>query len=219
MRIKRFMTIVGIILLAFAVVACSRSASALPLDSQKQCAPPKATAGEAALTIYATKTAMAQNSINSMQLATPMPIPEIAPVPTKTPRPPAPQPTPIDAMAVPPAPTESLPTTYTLQKGELPYCIARRFDLNPSELCNLNNLNCQSNQSAVGLTLKIPQSGKHFPSNRALQTHPTTYTVAAGDTIYSIACKFGDVDPMVIARVNGLAVPYMLTAGQKLQIP
>jgi len=52
-----------------------------------------------------------------------------------------------------------------------------------------------------------------------LQEHPTTYTVVAGDTIYSIACKFGSVDPIGIAKVNDLKSPYNLKAGQDLAIP
>jgi LysM repeat protein len=41
----------------------------------------------------------------------------------------------------------------------------------------------------------------------------------AGDTIYTIACAFGDVDPNAIIVVNGLESPYTLTPGQVLQIP
>jgi hypothetical protein len=69
------------------------------------------------------------------------------------------------------------------------------------------------------LKLTIPQSGS-FPGVVALATHPTTYTVLAGDeTVYSVACKFGNVYPESIASTNGIAVSAKLTAGQKLQIP
>jgi LysM repeat protein len=70
-----------------------------------------------------------------------------------------------------------------------------------------------------GLVLKIPQSSKPFPAARALKAHPTTYTVGGDETIYSIACKFGDVDPMAIAAANGLTAPYTLKLGQVLNIP
>ena len=71
-----------------------------------------------------------------------------------------------------------------------------------------------------GLVLKIPQTGNLFPADRALQAHPTTYTVgSATETLYSIACKYGDVDPSAIAAANGIAVSAKLTAGQKLNIP
>ena len=67
--------------------------------------------------------------------------------------------------------------------------------------------------------LKIPQTGHTFPGTRALHPHPATYTVKTGDTIYNIACYYGDVDPMAIVAANSLIAPYTLTAGQSLQIP
>lgn len=117
-----------------------------------------------------------------------------------------------------PTATPGLPLTYTLQPREFPYCIARRFNLDPEELLALNNLK-DGQLFQPGLELKIPQSGKTFPGERALLPHPATYTVQANDTIYSIACTYGDVDPMMIVYVNGLTPPYTLTVGQVLNIP
>ncbi len=117
-----------------------------------------------------------------------------------------------------PTATPGLPQTYVLQPREFPYCIARRFNLDPEELLAINNLT-DGQLFQPGLELKIPQSGKTFPGERALIPHPATYTVQANDTIYSIACAYGDVDPMMIAYVNGLTPPYTLTAGQVLNIP
>lgn len=111
------------------------------------------------------------------------------------------------------------PASYTLQKGEFPYCIARRFNVNPADLLALNNLSvAQSNVLQPGLVLQIPASGA-FTADRALLPHPAQYTVQQGDTIYSIACKYGDVDPVNIAAVNALSAPYTLTVGTVLQIP
>jgi LysM repeat protein len=117
-----------------------------------------------------------------------------------------------------PSPTPGIPASWTLQKGEHPYCIARRFDVNPSELLRLNGLSANSFFYG-GMVLKIPQTGNPFPAGRALQAHPTNVTVSSGDTIYSIACEFGDVDPYAIAAANGISSPYALTAGQNLYIP
>ena len=115
-------------------------------------------------------------------------------------------------------PAGSRPATYTLQKGEFPYCISRRFDVNPDDLLSLNGLS-SGNLYYPNLTLKIPQSGS-FPGARALRTHPVTYTVAAADeTIYSVACKFGDVDPSAIAQANNVSPGAALTSGQQLSIP
>ncbi|MFZ5878351.1 MAG: LysM peptidoglycan-binding domain-containing protein [Chloroflexota bacterium] len=111
------------------------------------------------------------------------------------------------------------PATYTLQAGEFPYCIARRFNVNPDELLSINGLT-DGQVYYPNLTLKIPQTGNVFPADRALQAHPTTYTVgSANETLYSIACKYGDVDPSAIAAANGIAVSAKLTVGQKLNIP
>lgn len=110
------------------------------------------------------------------------------------------------------------PATYILQAGEFPYCIARRFNVNPDQLLSLSGL-VDGVIYPAGTTLRIPQSGS-FPGDRMLQNHPTTYTVASSsETLYSIACKFGDVDPASIASSNGLSTGAALSAGQKLSIP
>jgi LysM repeat protein len=122
-----------------------------------------------------------------------------------------------------PAPTYAYtsvprPATYTLQSGEFPYCIARRFNINPGELLDLNGIT-DGGLFQPGLTLQIPQTSSPFPPPTYLIPHPATYTVLSGDTIYGVACKYGDVDPLAIAAANGLLSPYTLTAGQTLQIP
>jgi LysM repeat protein len=66
--------------------------------------------------------------------------------------------------------------------------------------------------------LTIPSSGS-FPGNRMLRNHPATYTAQAGETIYAVACAFGDVSPNDIASKNGISVDATLTAGQVLNIP
>ncbi len=116
------------------------------------------------------------------------------------------------------APVGSRPATYLLKPGEFPYCIARRFDVNPDALLSLNGLS-SGNIYYPNLTLKIPQSG-NFPGTRALRNHPATYTVAASnETVYGIACLFGDVDPGAIAQANNISADAALTAGQQLSIP
>ena len=96
--------------------------------------------------------------------------------------------------------------------------LARRFDINPNQLLEANGMSAGSLYSP-GMTLTIPQGASPFPGERALLTHPATYTVVSGDTIYGVACKYGDVWPEAIAAANGLVSPYTLTAGQTLQIP
>ncbi len=119
-----------------------------------------------------------------------------------------------------PTPTPGKPATYTLQQGEHPYCIARRFNVDPAELLSLNGLTEASATSLQpGLSIRIPQTGNPFPGTRALVAHPASYTVHLDETIYKIACYFGDVDPIYLAAYNNIPAPYTLTTGTVLSIP
>ncbi|MEI6289774.1 MAG: LysM peptidoglycan-binding domain-containing protein, partial [Chloroflexota bacterium] len=111
------------------------------------------------------------------------------------------------------------PAVYVLHQGEYPYCLARRFNVNPEELLTLNGLSSSQSEYTPGTSITIPSSGGTWPGTRALKNHPAQYIVETGDTIYSIACEFGDADPMAIASVNGLSGDYSLTAGTAIQIP
>ncbi len=112
----------------------------------------------------------------------------------------------------------NVPATYTLQSGEWPFCIARRFNINPDDLAALNGL-LDSQVVQPGLVLQIPQTGT-FPGSRAWHNHPDTYTVDfSTETLYSIACYYGDVYPEAIAQANNLPVNTVLSVGQQLSIP
>ena len=130
----------------------------------------------------------------------------------------APTATPQPTATLPAIPTLERPSTYTLQKGEWPICIARRYNLDVGSLLAANNLSMNS-QPAAGTVLAIPSSGTWSSGSRALLDHPTDYTTQSGDTIYSVACDFGDVSPEAIIAANSLQSPYTLTVGQSLRIP
>lgn len=118
-------------------------------------------------------------------------------------------------------PAGSKPASYTLQAGEFPYCIARRFNVDPDELLAASGLSsAEASSLSTGTVLKIPQSGSPFPGSRVYHNHPDTWTVeSSSETIYGIACYYGDIDPALIAQTNGLSVGAALTVGQKLTIP
>jgi LysM repeat protein len=218
---KRLWVVMLVILAMVAVLpACTKSASQAPLTTptSEGALPFPLPVTEDAMTLILTQTAVAaQGTSGGGQAATATqqpPAPTVVVPPTKVP----PTFTPLPVVVVPTA-TPGLPTTYTLQSGEWPLCIARRFNLDASELLALNGLTMDS-LPAAGTVLKIPQTGNHWAyDGRSLINHPATYTIKTGDTIYKVACAYGDVDPNAIIAANGLKSPYSLTAGQTLRIP
>lgn len=217
------------VVLALALSACTRAAST-PTLATATAAPNFPTAVPTQLDMgviqqAATQTAMAQTGTPVggqtdpvITTATPVLDPNVTPAtvaPTATPG----APVATEQPAATNIPAGSRPATYTLQTGEFPYCIARRYNLDPDELLALNGLTKAQDYYTAGTVLKIPQTGKAFPGSLWLIKHPAQYTVLSGDTIYSIACKFGDVDPAAIARTNNLTSPYTLTVGSTISIP
>ena len=111
-----------------------------------------------------------------------------------------------------------VPDTYTLRQGEFVYCLARRFNILPEDILVYNGIE-SGTIFYPGETITIPPNPRAYVGNRALQFHPDTYTVVFGDTINSIACLYGDVDPRAIAAANDLDLEQELTPGTVLQIP
>ncbi len=117
-------------------------------------------------------------------------------------------------------PVIARPANYVLQKGEWPICIARRYNLDLNSFFANNGLNMNS-KPAAGTNLRIPASGT-WSANfgaRSLKAHPASYTVVAGDTVNTIACKYGDVAPESILAVNNLSNASDVKTGMTLQIP
>lgn len=202
---------------ALALGACTRSASTPPPSAAGTEGTPSGLSAqqatmEAVRSELLTQTAQASVGEEPTSEATETPEPtdvvEVTAAPTS-------------ASAATAAPTQAsggVPTSYTLHEGEHPFCIARRFDIDPTQLLNANGLDTDSVISP-GMTLTIPQNSSSFPGERVLYDHPDTYTVASADTLYGIACYYGDVYPEAIAQANGLTEPYDLTPGSVLNIP
>ncbi len=116
-------------------------------------------------------------------------------------------------------PTVKKPVSYVMQAMENTYCIARRFNVDIGELLSINKLTTESVVEA-GTSIDLPYTGHQWSSGpRALLPHPVKYTVKSGDTIYSIACQYGDVSPEAIIAVNKLSEPVSLQNGQVIDIP
>jgi len=216
---SKFILLVALALL-LVLTACNRQASVAPVSSPTETgeAPfPFTTPGDVGM--FGTQTAIASTPGAGGQEATPQVI-----IATETPKPEAAQESgggQVEAAAeVVNTPVIERPGTYSLQKGEWPICIARRYNLDISSFFAVNGLSMDS-KPAAGTTLKIPSTGSWSAGSgaRALHAHPTTYTVGSGDTVYTIACYFGDVAPESILAVNGFSNASDIKTGQSIKIP
>lgn len=216
---KPKLAFVVVLAIAFGLAACTRSASTPPpiADGTGTSTPSGLTSQQ--MTMEAVRSALLTQTAQAGG-GEPTDRPEEPVGPTGTPLPPVAD-TPVataTTRVVATAPVGQVPSTYTLQDGEHPYCIARRFDIDPTILLAVNGLD-SSTLSSPGMTLTIPQDADPFPGPRALRQHPASYTVQPGETIYAVACIFGDVYPIAIAQANGLTEPYDVSPGDVLQIP
>lgn len=100
--------------------------------------------------------------------------------------------------------------TYTVKKGDSLYKIAKVYETTVDDIIQANNL--KSNALQIGQKLRIPEG------NFTVITKPSysTYTVKKGDSLYSIARKYG-VDVNTIMKDNGLKTN-VLAIGQVLNI-
>jgi LysM repeat protein len=67
-----------------------------------------------------------------------------------------------------------------------------------------------------GMHLNVPACGAAVQRSVAVVR---TYHVQPGDTLGSIAQRFGCPDVASIAQANGLGTPYLITAGMELRLP
>jgi LysM repeat protein len=121
----------------------------------------------------------------------------------------APAPAPTAAPTAAPAALEA-PTTYVVQPGDWVYNIARKFNVSPNSIIEANGLR-PPYSLRVGQALTIP-AGAPPPSGG------NVYIVQRGDTLYSIARKYGK-SVAAIAEANHLVNLHFIFVGQRLVIP
>jgi len=93
--------------------------------------------------------------------------------------------------------------SYTVERGDTAYAVARRFDVPVKAIIDANSLQPPYGLLA-GQRLTIPQ--------------PRAHLVVPGDTVQSVARQYG-VDASSLVRLNALPPPYTLRPGQRLALP
>ena len=159
---------------------------------------------------------------NDLPPATPQPP---APLPSPRPQPaptPAPASRPVVLAPVParPAPRPAPPAAvqpdfthpYLVAPGETLYALARRVGVRPAELAAWNNLPPDAGLRAGQLLHLSPPAAEPV-----LTTTEGTYIVAAGDTFYSIARRYGCTVPALVAHNE--RPDFILHIGEALRVP
>lgn len=99
---------------------------------------------------------------------------------------------------------------YTVQAGDTLSAIARRFNVSPQQLRELNNL--VDDNIFAGQVLRVPE-GEPTPT-----PEPFRHIVQPGETLFGIAMEYG-VNVNVLAEVNAILDRDNLPVGKALLIP
>jgi len=107
------------------------------------------------------------------------------------------------------------PQKHKVAAGDSFESIANKYGVTVRELVNANPQLLKTGDSlTVPAAVAIPAEG----SGGSTTTAPRTHTVKAGDTLYSIAIKYGTT-VAAIATANNIANPNQIAVGQVLTIP
>lgn len=106
---------------------------------------------------------------------------------------------------------------YTIQSGDTLSTLARRFGTTVQAIAQANGIT-DPNRIRAGQTLQLPEApGTNASPGPAQPSGGQTYTVRSGDTLGSIAQRQGTT-VADLARINGIADPNRISAGQVLNL-
>ncbi|HEX4580344.1 MAG TPA: LysM peptidoglycan-binding domain-containing protein [Candidatus Dormibacteraeota bacterium] len=123
----------------------------------------------------------------------------------------------LGATAVAAMPASVIASTYVVHPGDTLGEIAMRHGTTVGALVEANHL-ADPNLIRIGQLLHIPDSRLGIPGYAAGAVDSETYTVVHGDTLISIARRYG-VDLTALARTNGVNVNAPLHLGVVLHVP
>ncbi len=110
----------------------------------------------------------------------------------------------------------SIPEQYTVQSGDSLNSVANKFDLELSDLAELNGLS-RSAGLRVGQKLKLTGDIPASAKVEVQETSPDTHTVKSGETLASIASRY-HLQLNYLAALNGLSRNANVRVGQKLKL-
>jgi LysM repeat protein len=108
-------------------------------------------------------------------------------------------------------------TVYTVQFGDTLGSIAEQFDVSMDAIIRANSLT-NPDVLMVGQELKIPAEQEVSTGSGSGQVSESVYVVSAGDTLGSIAKRFG-VSEAELQTLNDITDPNEISVGQQLRIP
>lgn len=116
-------------------------------------------------------------------------------------------------------PTQAVPPTHVVRPGDTVAGIAGRYGLRTTDVLSWNGLSWRS-VIYPGQTLTLRAAAPAPAATPAAAPAPaatTTHLVAAGDTVFAIAAKYGTSVSAILAA-NGLAGSAIIYPGQKLVV-